>query len=102
MIHHIVLTKFKPETPEAKIAEIYHELSALSDKLPGAQSFTGGRSESPEHIERGYMHGYVIDFDSWEALKAYANSPEHHVLSAQLVENAAGGIDGILVLDLDV
>ena len=102
MIRHIVLTKFKPETKEAKIEEIYRGLSDLADQLPGAQSFTGGRSESPEQIERGYMHGFVIDFDNWDALKTYADDPEHKMLGGQLVENAVGGIDGILVLDLDV
>jgi hypothetical protein len=101
MIRHIVLTKFKPDTQEAKIAEIYAGLSALANKLEGAQNFTGGRSESPEQIERGYMHGFVIDFDSWDALQRYADNPEHQALGGQLVENAVGGIDGILVLDLD-
>lgn len=102
MIRHIVLTKFKPETTEDRIAEIYAGLSALTEKLPGAQNFTGGRSESPEQIERGYMHGFVIDFDSWDALQNYADNAEHQALGGQLVANAAGGIDGILVLDLDV
>ncbi|MGJ5620678.1 Dabb family protein [Sulfitobacter sp. MF3-043] len=102
MIRHIVLTKFKPDTTEDKIEGIYAGLSALAEKLPGAQNFTGGRSESPEQIERGYMHGFVIDFDNWAALKNYADNPEHQALGGQLVANATGGIDGILVLDLDV
>ena len=102
MIRHIVLTKFKPGTTEDKIAEIYAGLSALSEQLPGARNFTGGRSESPEQIERGYMHGFVIDFDSWDALQTYADNPEHQALGSQLVANSVGGVDGILVLDLDV
>ncbi|MEP2028586.1 MAG: Dabb family protein [Paracoccaceae bacterium] len=102
MIRHIVLTKFKPETHEDKIIEIYEGLSALADKLPGAKNFTGGRSESPEQIERGYMHGFVIDFGSWGALRNYAENEEHKALGGQLVANATGGLDGILVLDLDV
>lgn len=102
MIRHIVLTKFKPETTEEKIAEIYASLSELTDALPGARNFTGGRSQSPEQIERGYMHGFVIDFDSWSDLKTYADHPTDQALGARLVENAAGGIDGILVVDLDV
>jgi hypothetical protein len=102
MIRHIVLTKFKPETPEETITEIYAGLAALSENLPGAQNFTGGRSESPEQIERGYMHGFVIDFDDWDALRTYADNDTHKVLGGRLVANAIGGIDGILVLDLDV
>ena len=102
MIRHIVLTKFKPETAEEKIAQIYKGLADLTSRLPGAQGFTGGRSESPEQIERGYMHGFVIDFDNWDALQHYTDNEEHKGLGGQLVENAIGGIDGILVLDLDV
>lgn len=102
MIRHIVLIKFKPDTAEAKIAEIYAGLSALTDTLPGAHNFTAGRSASPEQIERGYMHGFVVDFDSWADLKIYAEHPMHQTLGSELVDNAIGALDGILVLDLDV
>jgi len=102
MIRHIVLTKFTPDTSDDIIGRIYAGLAALSEKLPGAQGFTGGRSQSPEQIERGYMHGFVIDFDDWDALQHYADNPEHKALGGQLVANAVGGVDGILVLDLEV
>ena len=77
-------------------------LADLTETLPGAQGFKGGRSESPEQIERGYMHGFTVDFDDWDALQTYADNPDHKALGAQLVENAVGGIDGILVLDINV
>ena len=101
MIRHIVLTKFKPETSEEKIAGIYAGLASVAERLPGANGFTGGRSESPEQIERGYMHGFTIDFDSWDDLKAYADDPEHQGFGGQIVANADGGIDGVLVLDVE-
>ena len=87
MIRHIVLIRFKLETAEDQITEIYEGLLALTDKLSGANNFTGGRSESPEQIERGYKHGFVIDFDSWADLRTYADHPEHRALSARLVDN---------------
>lgn len=102
MIRHIVLTKFKPETKEETIAALYSSLSDLTQTLTGAHNFTGGRSNSPEQIERGYKHAFVIDFDSWADLKTYADHPEHKAFGAQIVENAIGGIDGILVLDLEL
>ena len=101
MIRHIVLTRFAPETTEETISAIYDGLRSVSERLPGAGGFTGGRSQSPEQIERGYMHGFVIDFDSWDALQAYADNETHKALGGRLVENAVGGIDGILVLDID-
>ncbi|MGA9254871.1 MAG: Dabb family protein [Roseobacter sp.] len=102
MIRHIVLTKFKPTVPDDSIADIYAGLATLTGKLSGAHGFTGGRSNSPEKIERGYKHAFVIDFDSWSDLQAYADHPEHKALAARIVENAIGGVDGILVLDLNI
>lgn len=102
MIRHIVLTKFKPEVSDEAIMGIYNGLAAVTETVKGAANFTGGRSQSPERIERGYMHGFVIDFDSWDALQAYTDNQDHKALGGQLVANAVDGIDGILVLDLDV
>ena len=102
MIRHIVLVKFNADLPEADIEDIWVELHALKDVIPGVISITAGKSESPEKIERGYMHGFVADFESWDALATYAEHPDHKKLGARLVANAFGGIDGILVVDLDV
>jgi hypothetical protein len=100
MIRHIVLTRFKPETSEATITTLHSDLASLTETLAGASGFTGGRSQSPEQIERGYMHGFTIDFTDWEALAHYADHPK--ALGAQIVANAVGGIEGVLVLDLEV
>jgi len=102
MIRHIVLIKFTRHASEPDIAEIFGGLAALTQRLPGACGFAGGRSQSPEQIERGYMHGFTVDFHSWEDLKTYAVHPEHKALGARIVANAEGGIDGVLVLDLNV
>lgn len=101
MIRHIVLTKFKAEISENVIAGIYRELEALSATLPGTSCFVGGRSKSPEQIERGYLHGFTIDFADWSDLERYANHPAHKVIGGKLVECAVGGIEGILVLDIE-
>ena len=102
MIRHIVLTRFADGTDEATIAGIYAGLSEVTEKMPGARGFGGGRSKSPEQIERGYMHGFTVDFDSWDDLQAYADDPEHQALGSQIVANAEGGIDGVLVLDIEI
>lgn len=101
MIRHIVLIRFRPGLGEAEIADIWRELREIEDKVPGLLSITAGRSESPEKIERGYLHGFVADFVDWEALAAYQAHPDHRLLGARLVANAEGGRDGILVFDLD-
>lgn len=102
MIRHIVLIRFRPEISEAAIAAIFADLHAIKAKLPGVLAITSGRSESPEAIERGYMHGFVADFADWAVLQAYQDHPDHKRVGAALVAAADGGIDGILVFDLPV
>ena len=102
MIRHIVLVRFAAGTGEAEIADIFDELHAIEDRIPGLLSITSGRSESPERMERGYKHGFVADFADWQALQAYQDHPDHKKVGARLVANAAGGKEGILVVDLCV
>lgn len=102
MIRHIVLIRFQPLVTEAHIAGLFAELHQIKGKVPGLLAITSGKSESPEQIERGYMHGFVVDFADWAALQAYQDHPEHKKLGAGLVAAAMGGIDGILVFDLAI
>jgi len=98
MIRHIVLIKARPEVTDAQIEGIFADLHALN--LPGILAIHSGRSESPEKIERGYLHGFTVDFADWDALAAYQAHPDHKRVGAALVAAAQGGIDGILVFDL--
>lgn len=75
---------------------------AGQDQVPGLLSITSAHSESPEQMERGYMHGFIADFAGWEALLAYQDHPAHQALGAKLVANAVDGKDGILCFDLPV
>ena len=100
MIRHIVLLKARPEVSDAHVQGIFADLHAL--QLNGLLSIHSGRSESPEQIERGYLHGFTIDFADWDALAAYQAHPDHKRAGAALVAAAEGGLDGILVFDLPV
>ena len=101
MIRHIVLIRFRPDVTDEAIASLWEELRAIDGKVPGLLSIAAGRSESPEKIERGYMHGFTVDFADWAALEAYQVHPDHRALGARLVAHADGGLEGILVFDLD-
>ncbi|MFC2969217.1 Dabb family protein [Acidimangrovimonas pyrenivorans] len=102
MIRHIVLVRFRPEISEDRIAAIFADLHGIKDVLPGVLAIASGRSESPEQIERGYMHGFTVDLADWDVLAAYQAHPDHRRVGAALVEAAQGGLDGILVFDLPV
>lgn len=100
MIRHIVLIRARPGVTDADMAAIFADLPVIAPQIPRLLAWHAGRSESPEGIERGYLHGFTIDFTDWEALAAYAANPDHARLSANLIAAAQGGIDGILVFDL--
>ena len=102
MIRHIVLIQFDPDLIEAAISDLFAELHQIQGKIPGLIGITSGRSESPEQMERGYMHGFVADFIDWDALQAYQDHPDHQRLGAKLVAAAVGGKQGILCFDLAV
>lgn len=100
MIRHIVLVRFRSDVGEAAISAILAALGPLSARLGFAVAW--GRSESPEQIERGYLHGFVADFRSWDHLASYQADAEHKAFGAALVQNTQGGLDGILVFDLAI
>jgi hypothetical protein len=100
MIRHIVLIRFRSGVTEDAIAAIFADLHAIKAVVPGVLAIQAGRSESPEQIERGYLHGFTVDFADWEALAAYQTHPDHRRVGAALVAHAMGGLDGILVFDL--
>lgn len=100
MIQHIVLLRLRPEISDAAIADLFAELHGIRGKLSGILAITAGKSESPEQMERGYLHGFVVEFTDWAALQAYQDHPEHKAFGAKLVQAAQGGIEGILVFDL--
>ncbi len=102
MIRHIVLIRFQSGVSAQHIADLFTELHQIEGKVPGLLAITSGTSESPEQMERGYMHGFVVDFTDWAALQAYQDHPDHKALGAKLVQAAEGGIDGILVFDLPI
>ena len=102
MIRHIVLVRFRPDVSDGAIAKLFADLDAIRSVVPGVLAIASGRSESPEKIERGYMHGFTADFADWAALEAYQNHPDHRRLGDRMVANAVGGLDGILVFDLPV
>lgn len=100
MIRHIVLVRFRADVAETAIAAIFDDLRGIMGLIPGLTAICAGRSESPEQIERGYMHGFTADFTDWAALAAYQDHPDHKRVGAALVAHAQGGLDGILVFDL--
>ncbi len=97
MITHVVLMRVTVD--DAAMDAIFADVAALLGSLDGLRSVVSGRSRSPEHIERGFMHGMVLNFDDWDALQRYAVDPRHVAISNSI--RASVEPDGVLVFDLE-
>ena len=103
MIRHCVFIKFKPETTRERIAELFSEIDGLKHHLDGILAVHVGSNVSPEQgMDKGFSDGFVVDFDSAQSRDNYLADAKHQAAGAKLVAAALGGVDGILVYDLEI
>ena len=74
---HIVLFKYKPGSTSGQIKEVTEAFRALKGKIPGITSFECGVNDSPENLNKGFTHVYLITFENAGARDAYLPHPEH-------------------------
>jgi hypothetical protein len=76
-VKHIVVFKYKASASSGQIDEVTKAFKALKDKIPGILSFEYGVNSSPENLNKGFTHVYLVTFESAEARDAYLPHPEH-------------------------
>ena len=96
-IQHMVLCKFKPEVTPEKITELFSQLAQLQQLIPGITYFAGGPYSSPEGLNQGYTHGFLMTFESVNARDTYLPHPEHEPVKTTLLQC----IDSVLVFDFE-
>jgi hypothetical protein len=96
-----VFVRFKTDVDDADKDAIYQRLAAVQHGVPGFQRIAYGANSSPEGLSKGFADGFVIDFSDATARDAYLAHDDHRQAGAALVSLAEGGLDGLLVFDLD-
>lgn len=102
MIRHIVLVKFKGSVSAAEREAIYDDLRALRGKIDGLIADQYGSNVSPEGLGKGFADGFTMDFRDAAARNAYLIHPDHQAAGAKLVAALDGGLDGLVVFDLEL
>jgi hypothetical protein len=74
---HMVSFKFKPEAGPEKIREVEQAFAALKAKIPVIRTFEWGTNVSPEKLDKGFTHGFVLTFKDARDRDAYLVHPEH-------------------------
>jgi hypothetical protein len=99
MVTHMVLLKIRRDVPQARILEVFRALAGLQRKIPGIASFAGGSYSSPEGLNKGFTHGFVMTFSDASARDAYLSHPEHEEVKKQVLSVLDGGLDGVVAFD---
>jgi lysophospholipase L1-like esterase len=95
VLRHVVLFKYKPEVTPAQLDEINRAFQDLKRQIPEVRDFERGVNNSPEGLDKGFTHGYLITFSSEEDRAAYLPHPAHK----KFVELLGGKLEEPFVFD---
>jgi hypothetical protein len=80
---HVVLFKFKPSASNETIVAIETAFGALCAGLPFVRGFEWGRNSSPEGLDQGFTHCFIVSFDGPEGRDAYLPHAAHQAFVRQ-------------------
>jgi hypothetical protein len=77
VVRHVVMFKFKEGTAPEKIKEIEQKFAELPTKLDIIKDFEWGTNISPEKLNKGFTHCFVVTFADEAGRDAYLPSKPH-------------------------
>lgn len=77
VLRHVVIFKYKESASAEQIAKVEAAFRALKKSIPGIVSFESGTNVSPENLNKGFTHCYILTFRTEKARDAYLVHPEH-------------------------
>ena len=83
---HVVLFKFKDETPAETVQEIEAAFGALCAELPFVINFEWGRNASPENLNLGFTHCFIVTFADAAGRDAYLPHPAHQAFCRRYLD----------------
>ena len=76
-LRHVVLFTFKPGSTKEDIANVVQQFAGLYGKVPQVKKFEWGLNISPEHLDLGFTHCFMLTFYSEKDLADYQQNPAH-------------------------
>lgn len=94
-LRHVVLFKFKEEASQEDIDKVVDAFAALPDKISEISDFEWGTNNSPEGLDKGFTHCFLLSFKSEAARAAYLPHPDHKAFGDLLGPH----LEDVLVVD---
>lgn len=76
-LRHIVLLGFQADIPAETVREIERRFAALETLVPSVAWFEFGPNVSPEGLNAGHTHAFVLGFATDADRDAYLVHPDH-------------------------
>jgi hypothetical protein len=83
-LRHVVVFKYKPTATPQQIQKVTDDFRALKKSIPGIASFETGTNISPENLNQGFTHCYILTFKTAKARDAYLVHPAHKKFAESL------------------
>lgn len=100
MIRHIVLLKFKQGISATEIQSVFDALHDLRLTIPQILHFNWGPYKSNEGLNKGYTHGFVMEFENETARDIYLVHPDHVRVANEIVLPALeNGKESVIAFD---
>lgn len=81
---HMVAFKFKDSATSSDIHKVEEAFAALPGKIPQIASYEAGTNVSPEKLDKGFTHGFLLTFHSAKDRDDYLVHPAHKEFGAML------------------
>lgn len=95
MLRHVVLFKFKDSSKPEDVKKVEDAFKALAGKLNLIKAFEWGTNSSPENLNQGLTHCFLVTFTSDKDRDTYLTHPDHQAF----VEVLKPHLDKVTVID---
>ena len=77
VLRHVVLFKFKDSSTPADVKKVEDAFAELATKLPTIKAYEWGTNSSPEGLNQGLTHCFLLTFSSDKDRDDYLVHPDH-------------------------
>ena len=95
MLRHVVVFKFKDDAGPEDVKKVEDAFRALPSKIKEIKGFEWGTNNSPENLNQGLTHCFLVTFRNEKDRDEYLVHPEHQ----KFVEVLKPHLDKVTVLD---
>ena len=82
---HVVAFKFKDTTTEAQIKQIVEDFGTLQTDIKEIIAYEHGINVSPEGLDQGFTHVFLVTFKDKAGLDVYLPHPAHKAFVEKLL-----------------